>query len=148
MYSVAKIKKLYAKLPNEAAVAAELGVSRQFINEFRKKHNIPYDANAKRKKYLMEKYGSRNSTILKMYKADASIGGIADSLNITKTIVNYVISRAGIRKKTKHPSIKRNIEIHNLRKKGLSTVDIANRFKIKRSYVSNILYKMRIKENG
>jgi DNA-binding NarL/FixJ family response regulator len=93
VHSLEKIKKLYEELNNENDVARELGVSRQFMYEYRIKNNIQYDKNTARNKTHFFKYDLRNSKIINMYKDGKKIDDICKKFNMNESNVRFILKK-------------------------------------------------------
>jgi transposase len=141
--SIEDIKILYATLNNESEVAAELGVSRQSMYDYRIRHNIPYNPGKAKSKKLKALYGERNEQIKVAYLAGTSVEEICKKHEMNKPALNYILTKLGIKHAAVRPSEQRNEKIFELRKQGIPVKEIAVKFDLKPFYVSSILYKIR-----
>lgn len=142
MYSVEFVKSLYKKLPSEAAVAKELGVSRQFMFEYRVRHNIIYDPYEKRMNRYEKSFGERDKAIIDKYKQGWNTLDLAREFGLTRSSINRIIGRKGVQRNRISPCSERNKKIYEMRKNGKMPAEIALEFNMSRQQVCNILYKM------
>jgi DNA-binding CsgD family transcriptional regulator len=126
--------KLQKVLITDDAIGNKLGVTRQRIQQLRTKWGIPIKR---------IDYSQRNKKIISYCKEGYSSLEIAKKVNISKTAVFLVLRAAGIKPKIKISieTIKRNIEIHNLFKKGLTGYAISKKLGIYPASVYNELIK-------
>jgi DNA-binding XRE family transcriptional regulator len=134
-YSISYIRELYQKLPNESAVATELGVSRQFLYEFRCRHKINYNPKAKTAERVIE----RKNKIISMIE-DKSVDDISKVLGISKTSINKIIGSEKMGRKSQYFA-SRNAKILELRNSGISVKELAEQFGLRRQVISNLIYK-------
>jgi hypothetical protein len=92
-HSLEKVKKLYEKFDNESEVARELGVSRQFIYEYRKKHNIQYDKKLARISSNYNRYGIRNTEIWNLFIKGELVKNLCKKFNITESNVRFILNK-------------------------------------------------------
>jgi hypothetical protein len=92
-HSLEKVKELYSKFNNESDVARELGVSRQFMHEFRIKNNIVYDKLSARKATHLNRYEVRNAEISRLYLLGVDLGVIKNQFKLSDANLGLLIRR-------------------------------------------------------
>jgi len=142
-YSIREIKTLLKKLPSAAAAAAELGVSRQFLHEFMKRHDIPYDPASKRRQAMLEQFGERDKAIVSGYRNGKSTLDLSGEFGITRASINRILNKNGVERRIESPCHKRNQKIWQMKEAGRTPSEIADKFGLGRQYVANIIYKMK-----
>lgn len=140
-YSVEEIQSMLDRLPSAAAVAAELGVSRQFVHEFIKRHNISYDAKKKRKEASEAKYAERNKAIIDSYKSGSSKLSLAAEFGLTRASINRILDKHGVESRKESACIERNRAILEMKLNGKKPSEIAESFGLSRQYVANIIWR-------
>ena len=143
--SVDTVKKLYAALPNESMVAEELGISRQALYDYRTRHGIKYDPIFAKEKTYKTRYGKRNAKMIKMYNDGTSMEKLMSVFGMNRPAINYILTKADVKRKYVHPSTERNNEILKLREGGVPVKKIAEEFDMNPLYVSTLIYKMKKK---
>lgn len=146
--SVEEIRALYKKLMNESEVARVLGVSRQSMYDYRIRHGIEYNLQTARKKKTDELYGKRNKDIIDYYIGGKDIEWLCKKFGMNPPAVNYILSKYKVKRPCVDKYTDRNKEILQLRKSGVTIGEIAEKYDLKKQYISTLLCSLKKQEKA
>lgn len=131
---------------SNSSIARRHGLSPQRVKQIRQAAGLP-DARAMpatRDRYQVNPaIADRNKAIIRLYQGDTPIARIVRELGVPRTLVNTVISAAGVaqdRHMKKDPVVTaRNRRVVARYQEGISLKDLATEFEITLSLTSNII---------
>ena len=138
-----EIREMYQNHMNESEIAAELGVSRQSMYDYRVRHGIAYDTKRARKRRYETVYGERDHRIVEAHLAGKDIDQLCEMFEMKPPAINYILVKYKAKRPIARKSTSRNQEILCLYEQGVSVDEIAEKYELNKFYVHNLLCAMR-----